>query len=106
MIGYKLFRKLKDGQIAPLFINKKLRIPEGVWMPAENHPTKGYAVRPGWHVLARPHAPHLSTKGRVWRKVEVEDFQEFVRPESQGGKWYLAKKMRVLCGEICLDKNF
>ena len=96
MIAYKLFRLLKDGQIAPLFINKRLRLQENVWYQAESHPTKGFALRPGWHVTSKPHAPHLSMKGRVWRKVEIEDFVEFIRPASQGGKWFLAKKMRVL----------
>lgn len=36
MIAYKLIRKLKDGSLSPLFINKKSRIPIGVWMNAED----------------------------------------------------------------------
>jgi len=47
MIAYKLIRKMKDGSLSPLFINKKSRIPVGVWLEAENHPTKGYTVRKG-----------------------------------------------------------
>jgi hypothetical protein len=49
MIAYKLFRKLKDGSLAPLFINKKTRIPLNKWLDAEPHPTKGFAFRKGWH---------------------------------------------------------
>ena len=96
MKAWKLFRKLKDGSIAPLFINKKLRLQPGIWYPAEAHRTKGYAFRPGWHVTALPFAPHLSEKGRVWKEVLIEDFTEIVRPVQQGGKWYLANKMMVL----------
>ena len=70
MIAYKLVRKLKDGSLAPLFINKKQRLPIGEWMQAEDHPTKVYAVRPGWHCLLKPEASRLSKKGRMWVKVE------------------------------------
>ena len=96
MIAYKLVRKLKDGSLAPLFINKKQRLPIGEWMQAEDHPTKGYAVRPGWHCLLKPEAPHLSKNGRVWVKVEVKDFDKFTRPENQGGHWLLAKQMKII----------
>ena len=96
MIGYKLLNERKDGSLGPLFINRKQRIPLGTWLPAEDHPTKGYAHRPGWHVLLQPVAPHLSEKGRVWCKVEAQDCTEFTRPVSQGGKWVLAQRMKLL----------
>lgn len=96
MKAYKLFRKMKDGSIAPLFINKKQRIPKGVWLNAESHPTKGFAFRKGWHCTLKPIAPHLSKNNRVWAEVEIEDFEYYNRPESQGGTWVLAQKMRVL----------
>lgn len=102
MIGYKLLHRRRDGTLGPLFINRRMRVPVGVWLNAECHPTRGYAVRPGFHVLARIHAPHLMRKDgtlspdRVWAKVEIDDFHEFHRPESQGGKWFLAQRMRVL----------
>ena len=94
--AYKLLRQRKDGSIGPLFINARRRIHLGEWMDAEDHPTKGYAHRPGWHCTFRPVAPHLSEKGRVWCRVEIQDFQVYPRPESQGGHWILAKKMRVV----------
>lgn len=96
MIAYKLVRKMKDGTLAPLFINKKLRLPIGEWLQAENHPTKGFAERMGWHCCFKPIAPHLSVKDRTWIKVEVEDFIKYNRPESQGGAWILANKMKVI----------
>lgn len=103
MIAYKLLRRRKKtGTLGPLFIDKKLVVPIGEWLNAECHPTKGFQVRPGFHVLARIHAPHLMRKDgtlapdRVWARVEIEGFQEFHRPESQGGKWFLAERMRVL----------
>jgi hypothetical protein len=96
VIAYKLFRVRKDGTIGPLFINRRQRITEGVWIDAEDHPTKGYAHRPGWHCCRTPKAPHLSEKGRQWYMVEIEEYQEVKRPESQGGIWYLAKRLKVL----------
>jgi len=93
---------MKDGSYSPLFINKKSRIPVGVWLESESHPTKGYARRPGWHCTIQPVAPHLSTKNRVWVEVEVEDYELYNRPESQGGTWVLARRMKVI-GEIKKD---
>jgi hypothetical protein len=97
MIAYKLFRQMKDGSVAPLFINKKLRLQTGVWYESELHVTKGFKARKGWHCCPKPHAPHLSMNGRVWKKVELSGiiFKE-MRPLSQGGEWYLAEKMRVI----------
>ena len=96
MIAYKLFRKRKDGSIGPLFIGSKQRIPMGEWLEAEDIPTKGFAHRPGWHCGAEPSAPHLSEKGRVWYKVEIQDFYTFKRPSNQGGEWLIAKRLKVL----------
>jgi len=96
MKAYKLFRKMKDGQLAPLFINKTSRIPLNKWIDAENCPTKGFAVRKGWHCTLIKSAPHLSKIGRVWAEVEIEDFEYYNRPESQGGTWVLAQKMIII----------
>lgn len=96
MIGYKLVSQRKNGTIGPLFINKKLVIKIGEWMEAEPHLTKGFKFRPGWHVMSEQKAPHLSTKGRVWVKVECQGYTFEKRPDSQGGLWYLANRMRVL----------
>ena len=96
MIAYKLVRQMKDGTLAPLFINRTQRMPLNQWLPAEDHKTKGYAHRPGWHCTNSPEAPHLSNKGRVWCKVEIEDFTTLNRPAHQGGTWYLANEMKIL----------
>lgn len=97
MTGYKLFRKRNDGSLGPLFINRRQRIPFGEWLPAEAHPTKGFAVRPGWHACLAPKAPHLRTGGdRVWCRVDLEDTRLYNRPESQGGTWVLAGRLRVV----------
>lgn len=93
--GYKLLRLRKDGTLGPLFINARMRIPVGKWLKAESHPTKGYALRPGWHCTTKPIAPHLSTKGRVWCKVTMKGARKFPRPQSQGGTWLLAKWLRI-----------
>ena len=94
--AYKLFRIRKDGSLGTLFINRKMRVPINEWLVAESHPTKGYTYRPFWHCTSNPIAPHLSMKGRAWFEVEMCDFTEFSRPKSQGGLWFLAKKIKVL----------
>jgi len=102
MIGYKLFTKRKDGTLGPLFINRKLVIPLGEWLQAEyHHRKKGFAYRPGWHACAVAVAPHLkmrlaSGEQRVWCKVELEDVAVEERPAAQGGKWFLADRLKVL----------
>ena len=96
MIAFKLLRKLKNGELKPLFINRKQNITPGVWLQAEEHRTKGYQFRPGWHCLLRPEARHLSEKGRAWCMVEIKDVVIHRRPEAQGGKWALAQQMKLI----------
>jgi len=100
-IAYKLFRQLKSGEITSLFINKSRKLNYNEWMEAENIPTSGFAIREGWHCTAKPEAPHLKLKLsngeiRVWKKVFIEDFIEYKRPENQGGLWYLAKRIKII----------
>jgi len=94
-IGYKLFRQRLDGTFGPLFINKKQKLVIGEWYESEAHPTKGYAFRPGWHSLLLPIAPHLSEKNRVWCEVLLRGVELFERPVNQGGKWFLAKHLKI-----------
>lgn len=97
MIAYKLVKRRKDGTIGPLYINAPLRIPVGEWLEAEDHPTKGFAHRPGWHCTFEPVAPHIKMKPeREWWIVEVAEYSTFDRPESQGGTWILADYIRFL----------
>lgn len=96
MIAYKLLRKRKNGTLGSLFINKRAIIPKNEWLVAEDHPTKGYKHRPAWHCVAKPHAPHLSDKGRVWCIVHIEEFISMERHASQGGIWYLAQRMYII----------
>jgi len=100
MIAYKLFRERKDGTLGPLFINRGQVIQVGDVLFAEDHPTKGFAHRPGWHCTSRPIAPHLKMdlkngEKRVWCEVWIEYYSEHKRPENQGGLWYLAERMEV-----------
>lgn len=96
MIAYKLFRLRKNGTIGPLFINRRQIIPIGVWVEAEFHPRKSFAPRKGWHCTLKPVAPHLSLKGRCWYEVSVKNIQRYKRPESQGGTWVLAQRMKII----------
>jgi hypothetical protein len=94
--GFKLFRVRKDGTIGSLFINKKEVYDVGKWMEAKSYPTKGYTLRPFWHICSTPEAPHLSVKGRAWYRVEFSDFEVMKRPKNQGGIWYLAKHIKII----------
>lgn len=101
MRAYKLVRKAKDGTLYPLFIDKGRPYIIGEAREAEFHPTKGFAPRFGFHCCFKPYAPHLKTElasgqKRVWIECEVDDFQSYNRPESQGGAWILANKLMVI----------
>lgn len=102
MLAYKLLKQRKDGSLGPLFINASLRVPIGEWMEAEDHRTKGYAHRPGWHCTEKQTAPHIMKKPasgqtRVWCHVEIGgNIEPFQRPDNQGGTWLIASKMKVL----------
>jgi len=97
MIGYKLFHQRKDGSLGPLFINRKQRLKLHEVYEAEEHPTKGYAFRPGWHICQYKSAPHLSTKNRVWALVWFNEYTTHKRPATQGNLWYTANQMEILC---------
>jgi hypothetical protein len=96
MVAYKLFRIKKDGNITSLFINKSKNLPIDEWVDAESYPTKGFKVRPFWHCTESPNAPHLSLNGRAWFIVNMEEYTEFIRPENQGNKWFLAKRIKII----------
>jgi hypothetical protein len=97
MIGFKLFRKRKDGSYGPLFINRGQRLLPGICYASEEHWTKGFAYRPGWHVCSKRDAPHLRQTGdRVWCRVYFTPAAEIDRPASQGGKWYLGSSLVIL----------
>ena len=98
LTGYKLMRKRKDGTYGPLFINRKMKLVPGVEYPMEDHPTKGFARRPGWHICPTPEgAPHIKkTSDRVWVKVRFTPHHVVERPAHQGGVWFLGSTMEII----------
>ena len=89
--GFKLFRVDRKGHLHSLFIGKRATLPIGQSLQSESLPTKGFAVRPGWHVCSEQSAPHLqldpvSDMPRVWAEVECSGWVDYHdRPASQGG---------------------
>lgn len=103
--AYKLFRRLKSGEITSLYCNKTRKLSYNVWMEAENHRVNGLAERVGWHCTEKPVAPHLkmvlkSGEVRVWKKVLIDNYTEIKRPTNQGCLWYLAKRIKILDDEV------
>jgi hypothetical protein len=97
MIAYKLVHRRKDGSLGPLFIKRIQIFNMHEWIEAESHPTKGYALRPGFHCCAQPVAPHLSFgPDRAWVEVEITDVEGHMRSLHQGGLWFTAKRMKIL----------
>ena len=92
-IGYKLFEMdMRTKELYPLFIGKNEPTKMGIWIKAEHIPTKGFAVRSGWHIGANlPSAPHLigangtyvSKRGknfeRVWAIVEYNNHHDYTQ---------------------------
>lgn len=78
--GFKLFEQDTEGRLYALFIDKKTEMPIGEWIKAENHPTKGFAPRPGIHLGLICSAPWLlssdgtykSQRSKYWRRVWAE----------------------------------
>lgn len=98
--GYKLLEQnTRTGDLFPLFIGKNKPTATGVWIMAEDIPTKGYAHRPGWHIgLEYPFAAQLldstgkyaSRRGKDYRRVWCEvsypmdvDYQEELERNGQ-----------------------
>ena len=104
-IAYKLFTVRRNRSIGSLFINRQAVLPVGEWLTAACYPTKGFAVRTGWHATPAPIAPHLGTTGRAWFRVELDEITAIDRPECQGGQWFLAGRMRILGPISNLDKQ-
>ena len=78
--GFKLFEMDTENNLYPIFIDKKTSYPIGEWIYAENHPTKGFAKRPGLHVGEICSAPWLmsadgtykSQRSKYWKRVWCE----------------------------------
>lgn len=80
--GFKLFEMDDKGNLHALFIDKHTIMPINSWMKAGIFPTKGFSVRPGFHIGQICSAPWLmsadgtykSQRGkkfkRVWCEVE------------------------------------
>ena len=97
--GYKLFEQNAAGELFPLFIDKNTAVPVNEWIPAEYHPTKGFAARGGWHIGADvPDAPWLKSYDgtnigyyksrwksgkRVWAVVEYNDNHDYNKEVSR-----------------------
>lgn len=97
---YKLFR-VKEDKLFPLFINRNCETKLGEWLEASCYPTKGFAIREGWHCCITPSAPHLKQElangeKRVWVECDAEECEIYKRPWSQGGSWVLAQKLKVI----------
>ena len=96
MIAWKLFKLRKDGSLGSLYMNSRERLLPEVWYTASDNQRNGFAKRVGFHTTKTKHAPHLSLKGRVWRRVEIKDFYFVERPKNQGGTWIIAQRMKIL----------
>lgn len=102
MMAYKLFRLRKNGTLGSLFINRRAVIQHGEWLLCGAYLTKGYAFRPGWHCTDKPHAPHLSTEGRVWCRVFIDDYKEH---ETMYGLWYIAKRILIPAENYVIEET-
>lgn len=104
IIVYKKVRRLKNGKLYPLFIDKTKPFEFGKWMKSEFHPTKGFAPRSigvdnsgneigGWHSCPEPKADWIADKlasgeERVWIKCLAKNVKEYQRPQ---GIWFLSE---------------
>lgn len=102
MIAYKIFKKSKSGLFKPAQVpvarlqHKGYEV--GVWYPAENAQPTNLKERIGFHCVNQPSVPHIKIIPNkiVWVEVEIEDYTEIRRPQSQGGLWYLANHLKII----------
>lgn len=97
--AWKLFEVDARGNLYSLFIDKK-PLQAGQWLKAKHVPTKGFAVRSGWHCVRKRFAPHLKInpvgkRRRVWLRISIREITQHLKPASQGGLWFTAKYMRI-----------
>lgn len=82
-VGYKLFEMDAEGNLYALFIDKNSVMPVGEWLQAGIFVTKGFSVRPGYHIGDIPDCPWVKSydgtdtgyyKGRRkgWHRVFAE----------------------------------
>ena len=93
--AYKLLSVKADGELSPLFIDKKQKVKTGEWVHAKSVPTDGFQLRSGWHSCVKPSAPHLTEKGRQWFHIEICNYKKFKKSKTQGGIWYVSEWMKV-----------
>lgn len=101
MIAFKLMRVNTDGTVSPLFIGRDRKYELDTWYDAESIQRNGFKFRPGFHCCSTTSAPHIkrelkSGETRTWVQVQISDFEQIKRPESQGGLWYIAKKIKFV----------
>ena len=78
--GFKLFEMDDKGDLHALFIDKRTTMPIGSWIKAGVFPTKGFSVRPGFHIGEICSAPWLmsadgtykSQRSKKWKRVWAE----------------------------------
>lgn len=78
--GFKLFEMDDKGDLHALFIDKHTIMPINCWMKAGIFPTKGYSLRPGFHIGEICSAPWLmsangtykSQRSKKWKRVWAE----------------------------------
>ena len=129
--AYKLMRIDKQGRLFPLFVERRMETPKGVWMDAkagEMITTKtggqkvksslgGLAFRPGWHLGDIPLATHIGIKGpsgkieymnpnHVWVECEVaadNNYQDQADANGINPKTGRLNKARADLKEIPVD---
>lgn len=78
--GFKLFEMDNKGNLHALFIDKHTIMPINSWMKAGIFPTKGFSVRPGFHIgkicsapwLMSADATYKSQRSKKWKRVWAE----------------------------------
>lgn len=114
MIGYKLL-KMKDGNLYPLYVDTKEKIPIGVWVDARegerlpNGKVKSrigsLQFRPGWHLSEIPLAVHIGIRedgvikymhdDEVWCECEYSDEINYQSEVEKNGRGYRAMMDRI-----------
>lgn len=70
----------------------KIPLPKFRWILAKDYPTKSGQVRTYWNCSSEREL----SGSRDYARVEMRDWEEFIRPGFEDTRWYFAKEVKIL----------
>ena len=102
--GYKLFECDEQGNLYALFIDKHTVMPMNTWMKAGIFPTKGFSVRPGYHIGEIPSAPWLMSANGIYKSQRRKNWTRVFAEVEYIAKNNYTEMVKNVPGKCMKDK--